>query len=264
MVPEGESKDKNDVVLKENEEFKEYTDSEAFQHNGTNVTANSQTRSIQHKMLSISTTSIKSLIPSFYSLTGTVNLSTPNLGNRYTTDVFENPINMSPIPNASTISNVSDELARGSDVTVSTNVTPQAEYKGFASYVLSCIFIFVWICWSLLPDRALNALGIYYYPSRWWALAIPSYVLCLMVYMYVAIACYDMEYLTLPLNDTRNIVDDSGIVVTQLKNFKNSDIEKYICNSTSGVWDLPISVVNEILYSNPIPLEEEPVKVVYV
>ncbi|OXT09731.1 hypothetical protein B9K06_27275, partial [Bacillus sp. OG2] len=40
-----------------------------------------------------------------------------------------------------------------------------------------------------------------------------------MMYMYIAIALYDIELLTLPLNDNRNIVDDSGIVVTQLKNF---------------------------------------------
>ncbi|KAG0673515.1 hypothetical protein C6P40_003411 [Pichia californica] len=202
---------------------------------------------LHNKVLSLSTTSIKSLLPNFYSITS---------GNNSTNSIYldNNASNVSlkdSMQSHDPLSIVSDELARESDVTVSTTVTPQAEYKGFASYVISCIFLFVWICWSFLPDRVLNQLGVYYYPSRWWALAIPSYVLVVMMYMYIAIALYDIELLTLPLNDNRNIVDDSGIVVTQLKNFKPSDMDRYLSNGTSGVWDLPISVVNHILYSNP-------------
>lgn len=215
---------------------------------------------LHNKVLSLSTTSIKSLIPNFYSITGGNN-SSPTLngdrsnGNQLYIDSGASKHNSNnSLKDAflmqEQLNVVSDELARESDVTVSTNVTPQAEYKGFASYVISCIFLFIWICWSFLPDRVLNKMGVYYYPSRWWALAIPSYVIVLMMYMYVAIACYDVEYLTLPLDDNRNIVDDSGIVVTQLPNFKPKDIDKYISNGTSGVWDLPISTVNEILYSN--------------
>lgn len=136
----------------------------------------------------------------------------------------------------------SDELARDSDVTVSTTVTPQAEYKGFSAYVISCIFITIWLCWSLLPDSILNTIGIYYYPSRWWALAIPAYVLVTMVYMYVSIANYNIEILTLPLDDNRNIVDDTGVVLSKCESYQ------YIHKSSSGAWDLPLSVCNEILY----------------
>lgn len=201
--------------------------------------------------MSISTTSIKSLLPNLYSIKGSAAQSTPALlgGNPLNTHYKDNSSpssvrDLSPDPTAF----VSDELARDSDVIVSTNVTPQAEYKGFASYVISCIFLFAWLCWSLLPDRILNMLGIYYYPSRWWALAIPSYILVSMVYGYVALACYNVEYLTLPLDDPRNFVDDSGLIVTELENFNKDDMEKYLYNGTSGVWDLPTSVVNDVLF----------------
>lgn len=215
---------------------------------------------ISNKMLSISTTSLKSILPNFYSMAG-VSHSTPTLAqeppyqsaSKLTSQSY---LNLSELSLDQTA--VSDELARESDVIVSTNVTPQAEYKGFASYVVSCTFISLWICWSLLPDRILNKLGVYYYPSRWWALAIPSYVLVSMMYMYIGIACYNVEYLTLPLNDNRTIVDDSGIIVTQLKNFKHSDLEdRYIHSGTSGVWDLPISVVNQVLYSSVESLDSD-------
>lgn len=240
-------------------EVKGPSESTGLQQDSSTLGSNLHSKSLQNKVLSISTTSIKSLLPNFYSITG--NYSTPTLGDYSQSFDDENnsTANNESFTNKTnnTITNVSDELARESDVTVSTNVTPQAEYKGFASYVISCFFIIIWICWSVLPDRALNKLGVYYYPSRWWALAIPSYILCLMMYTYIAIACYNSEYLTLPLNDNRNIVDDSGIIVTQLKNFKPCDIRKYVCNGTSGVWDLPISVVNEILYSQPDTAEHK-------
>ncbi|ODV87163.1 hypothetical protein CANARDRAFT_194138 [[Candida] arabinofermentans NRRL YB-2248] len=145
---------------------------------------------------------------------------------------------------------ISDELARESDVTVSTYVTSQAEYKGFSTYVISCIFLFVWLSWSVLPDSILNKLGVYYYPSRWWALAIPSYVLVLMMYTYVGLALYNIEVATVKLDDPRTIVDDSGVIITELPGFNQDKIDEYLFNSTSGIWDLPIHEVNKVLYSD--------------
>ncbi|VEU20145.1 DEKNAAC100992 [Brettanomyces naardenensis] len=150
---------------------------------------------------------------------------------------------------------VSDELARESDVTVSTNITPQAEYKGFASYVMSAIFLIVWLGWSLLPDKILHDVGIHYYPSRWWALAIPSYILIAMIYTYVALALYNIEVETVPLNDLRTLVDDSGVIVTQVHEGQARQaheavpLDYYVHHPTSGIWDLPIGKVNEVLYS---------------
>lgn len=214
---------------------------------------------LNNRLMSISTTSIKSLLPNLYSIKGTQIQSTPALGRtRGNTSSFgsDSPSSVrdfSPDPTAF----VSDELARDSDVIVSTNVTPQAEYKGFASYVISCIFLTTWLCWSLLPDRVLNMLGIYYYPSRWWALAIPSYILVSMVYGYVALACYNVEYLTLPLNDPRNFVDDSGLIVSELENFNKDSIDNYLYKGTSGVWDLPTSLVNDVLYGSFFKTKQE-------
>ncbi|GMM30248.1 phosphatidylinositol N-acetylglucosaminyltransferase [Martiniozyma asiatica (nom. inval.)] len=145
---------------------------------------------------------------------------------------------------------VSDELARDSDVTVSTTITPQAEYKGFASHVLFCFAVILWLCWCFLPDALLNRLGIDYYPSKWWALAVPAYVLVLMVYGYVALWSYNRESLTLPLDDIRNFVDDSGVVLTSVKKLKHTELDEYCFKPTNGVWDLPIVTVNNVLYGN--------------
>lgn len=89
---------------------------------------------------------------------------------------------------------------------------PTYEYYGFVLYLFSSLLFLIYLLWSYLPSPFLHILGIYqyYYPNRWWSLAIPSYLVMLVVYIFVALALYNSEYLTLPLNNLETIVDDAG------------------------------------------------------
>src|SRR5690606_12972546 len=53
---------------------------------------------------------------------------------------------------------------------------PTYEYYGFMLYVISSLLFGIYIFWSYLPAAALEAVGVSYYPSRWWSLAVPSYL----------------------------------------------------------------------------------------
>jgi phosphatidylinositol glycan class P protein len=55
-------------------------------------------------------------------------------------------------------------------------------------------------------------MGIHYYPNRWWALAVPCWLVVLVLYIYVALASYNTRYLTLPLSSCENLVDEAGQV----------------------------------------------------
>lgn len=134
-----------------------------------------------------------------------------------------------------------DDLAREADFTVASWRTPQAEYKGFAAHVLALCALALWLLWAALPDRLLHALGVWYYPSRWWAVATPAWVLALMVFGYVALFAANTELETLPLGDRRCVVDDSAVVANN---------PRYLYQPTNGVWDLPLSEVNRVLYSD--------------
>lgn len=68
----------------------------------------------------------------------------------------------------------------------------------------------MYLLWSYLPAIFLAKLGIEYYPNRWWSLAIPSYLVMTIVYIYVALASYNTGYLTLPMQSIENIVDEAG------------------------------------------------------
>lgn len=108
-----------------------------------------------------------------------------------------------------------DRLAKESDVTVGGDaVPPETEYFGFALYVGSLFAIVTYLLWAFLPRSVLYALHIYYFPSRWWALAIPCYLLVTIMYIYVALASYNTEILTKPVSNLCTVTDKHSKVIT--------------------------------------------------
>ncbi|EXJ91598.1 hypothetical protein A1O3_00146 [Capronia epimyces CBS 606.96] len=89
---------------------------------------------------------------------------------------------------------------------------PTYEYYGFVLYLASSLAFLFYILWSYLPSPFLHALGITYYPNRWWSLAIPAWIVILLVYIYVALLSYNVEYLTLPLDSLECMVDEAANV----------------------------------------------------
>lgn len=87
---------------------------------------------------------------------------------------------------------------------------PTYEYYGFVLYLFSSLTFLIYLLWAYLPSPFLHALGIYYYPNRWWALAIPSFLVMTIAYIYVALASFNTEMLTLPLNNVETIVDGAA------------------------------------------------------
>ncbi|ORY87741.1 PIG-P protein, partial [Protomyces lactucae-debilis] len=85
---------------------------------------------------------------------------------------------------------------------------PTYEYYGFAVYLGSTALFILYITWALLgPERLERWIGDLGYPSPWWATAIPAWCVVLLLYIYVALACYNIQVLTPKLNDTRCMTD---------------------------------------------------------
>lgn len=91
-----------------------------------------------------------------------------------------------------------------------------------------------------IPDSWLRKIGISYYPDKYWTHAIPSFLLIVMIYMYVFVILVNNEVKTLKLDDIRTLTDEHAVYPAQP--------EDYIWKAPSGVWDLPIGLVNEVLY----------------
>lgn len=89
---------------------------------------------------------------------------------------------------------------------------PTYEYYGFVLYLASTLAFIIYILWSYLPSPFLHALGITYYPNRWWSLALPAWIVMLLIFIYVALLSFNVEYLTLPLTSLECMVDDAANV----------------------------------------------------
>lgn len=87
---------------------------------------------------------------------------------------------------------------------------PTFEYYGFGVYLGSSLAFLLYVLWSYLPSPFLHQLGLSYYPDRWWSLAIPAFIVMLIVYIYVALLSYNVEYLTKPLDSVECIVDEAA------------------------------------------------------
>ncbi|KAI5865905.1 PIG-P-domain-containing protein [Durotheca rogersii] len=141
---------------------------------------------------------------------------------------------------------------------------PTYEYYGFVLYLFSSLTFLIYLLWSYLPSPFLHALGIYYYPNRWWALAIPSFLVMLIVYIYVALAAYNTEILTLPMTSLETIVDEAAQVATidskgrirldanrkpiSEEKARQLDWKNIWSEGTDAVMDIPLAGVCEVLY----------------
>ncbi|KGO38264.1 putative DNA binding domain [Penicillium expansum] len=103
---------------------------------------------------------------------------------------------------------VAKSARRATTVPRASPKVPTYEYYGFVLYLASSLAFLFYLLWSYLPSPFLHQLGIYYYPNRWWSLAIPAWLVMLLIYIYAALATYNTGYLTLPMHSIENIVDE--------------------------------------------------------
>lgn len=139
---------------------------------------------------------------------------------------------------------LSDIFARESDVTISSQVTPLTEYYGYGLWWLITISEALFLFWGLTDKYYLNLIGIYYYPSRWWFLALNCTLLMVMLFIYVSLPFWFWEHETPKLNDLVTLVDQDQFI--------EKDWETYGWKESNGVLDLRISDVNRILYDQDV------------
>ncbi|KAJ5908707.1 Meiotically protein [Penicillium taxi] len=167
---------------------------------------------------------------------------------------------------------VAKSARRATTVPRASPKVPTYEYYGFVLYLASSL---AFCKYNSLPASLYStyrSLGIYYYPNRWWSLAIPSWLVMFIVYIYIALASYNTDYLTLPMNSIENIVDEvaniavidgkarrrpggatkmkPGATSYQIMGPQNRKVNwREIWNEgTDAVMDIPVGGVCEILY----------------
>ncbi|KAF2630258.1 PIG-P-domain-containing protein [Macroventuria anomochaeta] len=117
-----------------------------------------------------------------------------------------------PTSSTTNLAHITNSARNAPTVPRASPKVPTYEYYGFAVYLGSSAAFLMYILWAYVPAPLLHQMGIWWYPDRWWALAVPCWLVGLVIYIYVALASYNTRYLTLPLNSCENLVDETAQV----------------------------------------------------
>lgn len=77
---------------------------------------------------------------------------------------------------------------------------------GFALYLASRTAFVVYLLWAFIPSHWLAVLGLTYLPQKYWAIAIPVWVCCVIVVITILYPAINM-LLVPPMNDPRLLTD---------------------------------------------------------
>ncbi|EWS72983.1 PIG-P protein (macronuclear) [Tetrahymena thermophila SB210] len=115
------------------------------------------------------------------------------------------------------------------------------EIYGFVGWVGSFGMFLLYIIWGFLPDNLLNSFGIYFYPDKSWALAIPSVFVMTIIFLIVFYQFLNMAKCK-PLDSYTTLQDNFTRFHT-----KKTEIQ----DGLPEIYDIPAPVVNNILFYEP-------------
>ncbi|KAF9972273.1 hypothetical protein BGZ73_004638 [Actinomortierella ambigua] len=121
--------------------------------------------------------------------------------------------------------------------------TPTYEYYGFVLYLVSGITYVMYLAWAYLPKEMLDSLGITYYPSKYWALALPIWLFVLIIYLYIVFFAVNL-YNTASFDSFHTITDEHANPLETTSSAALTD------DFVPDLMDIPIGLVNAALYQH--------------
>ena len=116
------------------------------------------------------------------------------------------------------------------------------EVYGFVSWILTFVLFLMYLVWAFAPDELLHLWGITYYPNKYWAVAIPTWITLTFftaIFLYYALSLY---LGAADFDSTETITDSHAIPMPQSDS--NTSPE-----ALPQMYDLDLHYVNQMLYN---------------
>jgi len=116
----------------------------------------------------------------------------------------------------------------------------------FISWIASISVYIVFVFWAFAPSQVLHSIGLIYYPNRYWAVALPSYIIVASILVGLTYIGINMMS-TFDPQDLRTVTDDQSRYSTETNGFTS------FTSSKDGIPDLcdmdPVAVTNLLVAS---------------
>ncbi|KAJ7118606.1 hypothetical protein O6H91_02G115200 [Diphasiastrum complanatum] len=117
-----------------------------------------------------------------------------------------------------------------------------AEVYGFVGAICTIVATAIFFVWAYLPEAWLHSIGITYYPSRYWAVAIPAYMM--VVPLFVCSVYISLNHITTPPPHSFNTIFDEHT----REHFGDRVIPDEVEEPIHPISDIPIIEVNTLLF----------------
>ncbi|KAK4279896.1 hypothetical protein QN277_011598 [Acacia crassicarpa] len=117
-----------------------------------------------------------------------------------------------------------------------------SEVYGFVGSITVVVASVIFLIWAYVPEHWLHSIGITYYPSRYWALAVPTYVIVTIV---LGLGFYiGLNFMSTPSPASVNTIYDEHSRDPSQINCSGDGAEKAI----EPMSDIDITRINNIMF----------------
>ncbi|KAK6919886.1 PIG-P [Dillenia turbinata] len=119
-----------------------------------------------------------------------------------------------------------------------------SEVYGFVGSISTVVATVIFFIWAYVPEPWLHAIGISYYPSRHWALAVPAYA---MVSIVLALVFYvGLNFMATPPPTSINTIFDDYSRDPMRSVYPEDSDEQPI----EPISDIGINTINDLMFNN--------------
>ncbi|TEB23383.1 PIG-P-domain-containing protein [Coprinellus micaceus] len=121
------------------------------------------------------------------------------------------------------------------------------EFYGFVAWTSTYLLFVIYLLWAFLPDELIIWLGVTWYPNREWAILVPAWSIVAVLFTYFVYFALALRG-TPPLDDINSITDGHALYPKPQGGTHNTYLAATELNVIPELYDIPISLVNRVLY----------------